>query len=219
MEELYLKNFPKKNSIFSSLTNENCLAYTNMTLDQFSLCFLEVEPYLLQPFKKGRKSNVSLKDGVLIYIIRLCTGATYELLASDFSIKDPSTIYRICERIEEPLWQAVKKKIFLPMRKGEQSKCGINCSEFLEAALIVDSILQPCYRPSLSFNDAKVFYSGKHGTYGLKKETAHLPDGRIAFAFEHVPGSLHDISLFRTHLDFYKVNLNHFLIFVLQIMT
>ena len=102
----------KKNSIFSSLTNEDCLAYTNMTLDQFSLFFLEVEPYLLQPFKKGRKSSISLKDGVLIYIIRLCTGATYELLASDFSLKDPSTIYRICERIEEPLWQAIKKNTF-----------------------------------------------------------------------------------------------------------
>ena len=102
----------KKNSIFSSLTNEDCLAYTNMTLDQFSLCFLEVEPYLLQPFKKGRKSNVSLKYGVLIYIIRLCTGATYELLASDFSIKDSSTIYRICERIEEPFMASSEKKNF-----------------------------------------------------------------------------------------------------------
>lgn len=195
----------KKNSIFSSLTNEECLAYTNMTIDQFSLFFLEVEPYLLQPFKKGRKSHISLKDGILLYIIRLCTGATYEILASDFGVKDPSTIYRICERIEESLCQAVKKKYFLPIKKGEQSRLGINCSEFPEVALIVDSTLQPCYRPSLSFNDAKVFYSGKHGTYGLKKETAHLPDGRIAFAFDHLPGSLHDISLFRSHLDVYKV--------------
>ena len=29
----------KKNSIFSSLTNEDCLAYTNMTIDQFSFFF------------------------------------------------------------------------------------------------------------------------------------------------------------------------------------
>ena len=86
-----------------------------------------------------------------------------------------------------------KKKYFLPIKKGEQSRLGINCSEFPEVALIVDSTLQPCYHPSLSFNDAKVFYSGKHRTYGLKKETARLPDGRIAFAFEHLLGSLHDI--------------------------
>ena len=101
-----------------------------MTIDQFSLFFLEVEPYLLQPFKKGRKSHISLKDGILLYIIRLCTGATYEILASDFGVKDPSTIYRICERIEESLCQAVKKKYFLPIKKGEQSRLGINCSEF-----------------------------------------------------------------------------------------
>ena len=73
--------------------------------------------------------------------------------------------------------------------------------------LLVDSTLQPCQRPALSYDEAKVFFSGKHQCYGLKKETANLPDGRIAFTFPHCPGSKHDIVLFREHLDTYKVTI------------
>jgi len=196
----------KRSSIFSLLTNEECKTYTNMTLDQFTLFYLEIEPYLIQPFKKGRKSQISIKDACLLYIIRLCTGTTYEILASDFGIKEASTIYRICERIEEPLYQAVKSKFFMKIGKKEQTNLGISCAEFPEVGLIVDSTFQHCFRPNLSFNDAKVFFSGKHGAYGLKKETAHIPDGRIAISFEHSPGSVHDVTLFRSHLATYKVN-------------
>ena len=41
----------KETSIFSSLSNEECISYTNMIRDQFNLLFLEIEPDLLQPFK------------------------------------------------------------------------------------------------------------------------------------------------------------------------
>jgi hypothetical protein len=195
----------KKSSIVSSLTREECLVYTNMTLDQFNLLYLEIEPDLLQPFKKGRKPQITLKDAVLLYLMRLKTGVTYELLAADFNIKNASSIFRVCERIENPLHQSLCTKYFMKIGKTQQLNLGIKCSEFPEVALIVDSTFQPCYRPSLSFNDAKVFFSGKHGTYGIKKETAHLPDGRIAMTFPHVPGSMHDVTLFRTHLNTYKV--------------
>ena len=82
---------------------------------------------------------------------------------------------------------------------------GIRCEDFPEVALIVDSTFQPSNRPGLNFSDAKVFFSGKHGAYGIKKETAHLPDGRLVMVFPHVPGSVHDITLFRSHLPTYKV--------------
>ena len=145
-----------------------------------------------------------MKDVLFFYILRLKTGATFEMIAADFEIKNASTVFRMCEKIQPLLHKAVVKKYFTPFSKLEQERRNIRTENFPEAMLIVDSTLQPCQKPALDFDDAKIFYSGKHECYGLKKETAHLPDGRIAFTFTHSPGSKHNITLFREHIDYYK---------------
>lgn len=193
------------NNIYDSLSDIQIQTYTNFFRNQFDLLYLDLEPFLTIPHQKGRKSNFTMKDSLFFYILRLKTGATYEMIAVDFDIKNPSTLFRLCDKLELLLHKAVLKLFFLPYTKLEQEKREIKFQNFPQVMLIVDSTLQPCQKPALPFEDGKIFYSGKHQCYGLKKETAHLPDGRIAFTFPHSPGSKHDISLFREHLDDYIV--------------
>lgn len=192
-------------SIFSSITDAQLINYTNFTRPQFEMLYLELEPFLMVPHQKGRKSKYSLRDNLFLYLLRLKTGATYEVIAADFDIKNASSIYRICEKLEPLLHKAVLNRFFFPLKKMEQEKRGIKTSNFPEVLLIVDSTLQPIQRPAMNFDDSKIFFSGKDQTYGIKKETAHLPDGRIAYTFPHAPGAKHDVTLFREHLEKYNV--------------
>ena len=68
------------------------------------------------------------------------------------------------------------------------------------AALIVDCTVCEIRRPGLPFKKAKQFFSGKHSMYCLKKEVCvNVRTGTAALISPAFPGSVHDISLLRSH--------------------
>jgi DDE superfamily endonuclease len=80
-------------------------------------------------------------------------------------------------------------------------------------ALIVDCSFQPSNKMGVSFEERKLFFSGKHHQYGIKREYAHMPNG-IFFAKKslgvavHVskphPGAHHDFVIFQESVSFYR---------------
>jgi len=65
-----------------------------------------------------------------------------------------------------------------------------------ESIAIIDTKFQQTYRPKGRFAEQKVYYSKKHGAYGIKTEVTHARNGRAMFYSAHVPGSIHDYNLF-----------------------
>ena len=64
-----------------------------------------------------------------------------------------------------------------------------------DCSLIVDCTVCQIRRPAVNFNDAKVFYSGKHGMYCLKKEICvNARSVTAAIISQAFPGSVHDIN-------------------------
>ena len=71
-----------------------------------------------------------------------------------------------------------------------------------QAALIVDCTVCPIRRPKQPFEDAKVFFSGKHNIYSLKKEVfVNIRSGTEAIISRAFPGSVHYMRVFRSHVD------------------
>ena len=57
-------------------------------------------------------------------------------------------------------------------------------------------------RPKLPFNEAKAFFSVKHGIYGIKKEVCvNARSGTAALISKGHPSSVHDITILRDHAD------------------
>ena len=68
------------------------------------------------------------------------------------------------------------------------------------AALIVDCTVCKIRRPDLPFRKAKRFFSGKHSMYCLKKEVCvNVRTGTAALITPAFPGSVHDMSVLRSH--------------------
>ena len=70
----------------------------------------------------------------------------------------------------------------------------------LDAAMIVDCTVCKIRRPKRPFDEAKVFFSGKHFIYALKKEVCvNVRSGTAALISRAYPGSVHDITILREH--------------------
>ena len=69
-----------------------------------------------------------------------------------------------------------------------------------DAAMIVDCTVCQIKRPKRPFEEAKVFFSGKHFIYALKKEVCvNVRSGTAALVSKAYPGSVHDITILRDH--------------------
>ena len=67
-------------------------------------------------------------------------------------------------------------------------------------SLVVDCTVCPIRRPRQPFKEAKVFFSGKHWFYALKKEVCvNIRSGTAAIVSPAFPGSVHDIQVLRSH--------------------
>ena len=68
------------------------------------------------------------------------------------------------------------------------------------SAQVVDCTVVKIGRPKQHFRDAKIFFSGKHGIYALKKEVCvNVRSGTAAMISPSFPGSVHDITILRSH--------------------
>jgi hypothetical protein len=65
----------------------------------------------------------------------------------------------------------------------------------------MDATLQEIWTPLGTFEERKRFFSGKHKLYGLKSLTLHNRLGLLLVSWSGVPGSVHDLTIAREHVD------------------
>ena len=75
---------------------------------------------------------------------------------------------------------------------------------FPECGYIVDATVQEINKPSLSFDVAKEYYSGKHSLYCLKSQVIVNVQGLAVFIASSIKGSIHDKLVFDQCLDEFK---------------
>jgi hypothetical protein len=70
---------------------------------------------------------------------------------------------------------------------------------FPNCGLVVDATVQKRGRPAGLFADAKKYFSGKHWIYCLKSQVLTNREGIAMHVVAGVPGSVHDLKLFKEH--------------------
>ena len=69
-----------------------------------------------------------------------------------------------------------------------------------EAAFVVDCTVCQIKRPKQPFDEAKVYFSGKHSIYCLKKEVfVNIRSGTAALISKSYPGAAHDMAILSSH--------------------
>ena len=123
-------------------------------------------------------------DAFFMTLLYLRNYSTFLELGRCFRLKENTakdTVQRVLMAIHDPLFNALVR----PLGKAAQvaeGKIGINSigiafPDFPQVALVVDCTFQTSNRMRSNFNERKLFFSGKHFQYGIKRELAHLPNG------------------------------------------
>ncbi|RHZ31929.1 hypothetical protein DYB26_015360 [Aphanomyces astaci] len=81
---------------------------------------------------------------------------------------------------------------------------GHQFNNFPSALYAVDVTYRRTNVPAGSFNEKKRFYSKKHGQYVLKVEASVLPNGLAINVTTAVPGSVADIAICESNVDFHQ---------------
>ena len=145
--------------------------------------------------RRGRKSGIkSNREKLLFLLIYLSQGVrVVELLVTRW-IKTRQHVQAKAKAIA---------KLFYPNLVGGAVRFfNETVEEAQDAALIVDCTVCQIKRPKQPFDEAKVFFSGKHFIYALKKEVCvNVRSGTAAIVSKAYPGSVHDITILRDHVQ------------------
>ena len=91
-------------------------------------------------------------------------------------------------------------KIFYPnLVRGAVRVFNETAEDAPNAALIVDCTVCEINRPKRPFDEAKIFFSGKHYIYALKKVCVNVRSWTAAIISKAFPGSVHDLTILRDH--------------------
>ena len=152
-----------------------------------------VSQALSHPPQRGQREKCTFHDQFILYLIWLSTNTTQKALAESTSISAP-TYSRIIESVRPALHGYLSSRFMNPPRPIVNPTF-----PFPEVALLVDATTIPIPTPSLLYAEKKEFYDGHHHSYCMKVEVAinPRPPFQALFVSIVVPGSVHDVNLFR----------------------
>ena len=143
--------------------------------------------------RRGRRSGIrSNREKLLFLIVYLSQGVrVVELLVAKW-IK---TRQQVQERAK-----AIARLFYPNLVGGAVRFFNESVEDAPDAALIVDCTVCQINRPKRPFDEAKIFFSGKHFIYALKKEVCvNVRSGTAAVISKAYPGSVHDLKILRDH--------------------
>ena len=165
--------------------------FTNFTIAEFQNIFNLVSSDL----KKGvhKDAVVSPMTRLLLALVWCRFNETYKPMANRFGIKYTymrSIVIQTITRLHPVLETIFIKWTSVPSRIA----ANINVPDFQFLIGSVDATVQKIYR---SKADQKRYYSGKHKMHCMKTQAIVSPVGLLMHHSHCVPGTQHDMSLFR----------------------
>lgn len=185
------------------------MVLTNFTLAEINYLFKVIEPTLEAQWvrNRGRKSAHKPKDMFLFTLTMLKHGGSWDFLATMFRMKGPNFERLVISMVEviSPFLHGefvAKPEQTFTMTKLRQD--GTTFSHHKFALYATDVTFQQTNRPSGNHSEAKPMFSGKHKLYGVKTEVSVLPNGFAINCSNHHVGSVSDIDIFKSNIQFHR---------------
>jgi len=143
--------------------------------------------------KKGPPPKFNTLDSLVIILIFYKSDLGFETLGALLEVKK-TTLEDTISRIRPLLYTVLQNK-WLGNLPRPKSLTG----PLPHVALLLDSTTVEVFRPTGRFEEAKKYWDGHHGVYGLKKEVAIMPSKPhfALFIQKGRVGSIHDFEILK----------------------
>ena len=141
---------------------------------------------------RGRRAFVSShKERVLFLHVYLAFGVDVLAMLLTPRVKTKCEIHRIAKGVCE-MYVGRLRGLFVVGRNEWRSDTN-------NVGYVIDCTVVQVKRPGVSFEEAKLWFSGKHHIYCVKKEVVvNSRTGTAAFVSTGRPGSVHDVTVMRS---------------------
>lgn len=180
--------------------NDFFLRATNFNEEEVRQLYQLLLPEEAANRRRGPRPKSSLMDSLLCYLWWAHTGLDYGSLATVFHLKEGRFEDNI-NRVRPMLLSALRKRWIEPRPRPQP----LMDTAYPFVGLLVDSTTVHTFMPKKPFDEAKIYFDGKNGIYGLKKEVgvmAHSPHYALFFTPKQV-GSMHDYTIHKNHFAQY----------------
>lgn len=181
---------------------------TNFSPTEFSSIWSYIQDHVSSNWNvaRDRKSAAKAKDVffMVLKVIKHC--GQWELLGQTFKMKGP-TFENLIIGVLRIVWESLYSGFVIRASEKWYMHRNVTQKEIFEnfpyAGYAVDVTFQQSYRPSVSLQIGKLFFSEKHKPYGYKAEVHVLPKGLAIGCSPNYSGSVSDIVIFNKTLHFH----------------
>ncbi|RHY20761.1 hypothetical protein DYB32_009959 [Aphanomyces invadans] len=196
--------------IFDSfVVYDNVQSMTNLTVLELENLWYALKPRVMRTWNvgKGRKSPYSGKVMLFMLVTIFKSGGTWQFLSALFGFQAPTfekMMTRFLTKVSDHVYDLFVADEVSIRAMTHLVATGKTFQNYPAALYAVDATFQQSNRPLGSHNEALYAFSGKHHLYGKKVEVAVSPSGFALHVSQHVPGSVHDKTLFDQNSSFHS---------------
>ena len=175
-------------SIYNQLKENNSfIVLTNFSENEIRSFLQRIQPYCVEPPKKGPRSKFSWIDGCLLLLMYYKSYWEQEKIEA-FLNKSPRSVKVIIDK-----YRSIFNKFLTDEWIKHRMRPIPNSSAFPHVGLNFDHTSIQIPKPFVDFKTAKQFWDYKHKMYSLKKGVGISPtSGYAVLTFSKLPGSVHD---------------------------
>lgn len=181
------------NDILILNDDEALITLTNFTCQQFHNLFDIVQPYIASVHCGGRPSKYN-EETIFFFALNYCKHyCSYSVMTQQFGIKKTYC----CHLIEQTICQCapvLRQQMIKWYSMQWNIEHHFKFPNFPSCVCIVDGSTQEIARPR---ENQRLFYDGKHKRHTIKIQGSVGPSGLLVDLRGPVPGSVHDLTLFR----------------------
>ncbi|RLO01997.1 hypothetical protein DYB28_014902, partial [Aphanomyces astaci] len=181
---------------------------TNFSLSEFNVLWSDLQSTVNRRWNNGsgRKCDVTGRDMLFMAVTSMKHCGTWDVVATMFAAASPTFSKRVItflEAIHPHLKTKYIDNVGAKWTMEHLTSTGQRFANFPAALYAVDVTFQKTNAPAGTFSEKKMYYSKKHGHYGLKVEASVVPTGFAINVTAAVPGSVADISIFEANEAFH----------------
>jgi hypothetical protein len=195
--------------IYTDGGSEGVRRLTNFSVREIGLLWTSVKTHVARYWNvgRGRRSQFSGKDVLLMMLTVLKVGGTWDSLAHIFMLKTPTFIKTITSFVRVVHPKLVDDQISKRADDEKMHRLVTSGRAFVHypcALYATDVTFQQANRPGGNMAEAMPYYSAKHKLYGYKVEVSVSPRGFAINCTDHARGNKSDITMFRDNSEFHQ---------------
>lgn len=191
------RNFSQVSWFNLAEDEDRCKIITGFTTKEFLNLYDVVADNIEENIGRGPRSKIDKHNRLVMTLCYLKHYETIDKMKDNFSISRAhlhTILITTIAQISDFLYNYYVIDIADRIKDEEENDI------FLNVKYVIDVTFQSIWTPTGTYDEKKLYFSGKHKLYGLKSQCIHDRKGRVVHCIAGERGAMHDLTICRENI-------------------